>query len=156
MNCDQIQPNLYVGSCPATSDEVETLKECGMTAVLNLQSDADIAYHAIDWPGLQACYSSVGIEICRVPITDFDDASLRDRLPEAVRVLTELLHKDHVAFVHCNVGVNRSPSVIISVLHWVEGWDFDEAVQHVCQCHSCSPVIDVIRTATWDQRRGAG
>ena len=105
---------------------------------------------------MQARYSSLGITVRRVPIIDFDDDSLRDQLPEAARVLTELLKQEHTVFVHCNAGVNSSPSVIICYLHWLEGWSLDEAVQHVRCCHPCSPVTEAIRMATWDQRRGIG
>ena len=154
MDCDQILPNLYVGNCPVASDDIELLKESGINAVLNLQSDEDLISHAIDWPALRACYSSLDIAIRRVPIIDFDDDSLRDQLPEAVRVLTELLKRNHTTFVHCNAGVNRSPSAIVSYLHWMEDWNLDDAVQHVRRCHPCSPVTDVIRMATWDRRRG--
>ena len=156
MNCDQILPALYVGRCPSSPDEVETLKQSDITAVLNLQSDDDFMSHGIDWPAMQARYSSLGITVRRVPIIDFDDENLRDQLPEAARVLTELLRQEHTVFVHCNAGVNRSPSVTICYLHWIEGWSLDEAVQHVRRCHPCSPVTDVIRMATRDRRRGIG
>lgn len=156
MNCDQILTNLYVGECPATSDEAGMLKESGISAVLNLQSDVDLINHAIDWPALQACYASLGITVRRVRIIDFDDDDLRDKLPEAVRVLTELLKQNHTTYVHCNAGVNRSPSAIISYLHWMEDWDLDRAVQHVRRRHPCSPVTEVIRRATRDRSRGVG
>lgn len=154
MDCDRILENLYVGSCPTTAEEIEALKEHGISAVLNLQSDEDFQSHGIDWPHLRAIYSAKGIEVRRVPITDFDDDDLRDELPEAVRVLTELLKTGHTVFMHCNAGVNRSPSVAICFLHWIEGWGLDEAVQHVTKRHPCSPVMDVIRMATWDRKRG--
>jgi protein-tyrosine phosphatase len=69
-------------------------------------------------------------------------------------VLTELLKEDHTVFVHCNAGINRSPSVIACYLHWREDWHLDEALQHVRLNHFCSPVTEVIRLATWDRRRG--
>ena len=147
MDCGEILPNLFVGTCPTTSDEIETLQKRGITAVLNLQSDDDFQIHGIDWDGLWASYLARGFEVRRVPITDFDDEDLRDELPEAVRVLTELLQGGHKVFVHCNTGVNRSPSVVICLLHWIEGWELEEAVKQVQGYHPCSPVMEVVLKA---------
>ena len=155
MDCDQILPKLYVGSCPTSPEEVAALQKHDVSAVLNLQSNDDFESHDIDWATLQARYSSLGIETRRVPITDFDDGDLWDKLPVAVCVLTELLKREHTVFIHCNAGVNRSPSTVICYLHWAESWHLDEAVRHVQRCHPCSPVMEVIRMATGDRKRGS-
>ena len=76
-----------------------------------------------------------------------------ENLPEAVRVLTGLLDEGHIGYVHCNVGMYRSPSTVISYLHWSLGWSLEDAEQHVRNCRSCSPAMDVIRLAHPDQQR---
>lgn len=122
MELSEILPNLFVGSCPKTSGDVKTLQSQGVTAVVNLQSDEDFEYHAISWSSLRAAYFANKIDVRRVPITDFDDSDLREKLVEAVRVRSELIDAGHVVLVHCNVGVNRSPSAAISYLHWTVGF----------------------------------
>ena len=153
MDFDQILPNLYVGSHPHTSDDIDELKAAGVDAVLNVQSDDDCEHLGIDWSRLCAHYFALGLTTRRVQIQDFDDDDLRNRLPEAVRVLDELLKEGHTVFVHCSAGVNRSPSVVICYLHWVQGLELDEAENQVRRCRSCSPVIEVIRLATRDRLR---
>lgn len=153
MDYSQILPNLFVGSHPDDADDVEALKAAGITAVLNLQSEDDFNYLGIGWSKLHACYFARGIEVRRVAVQDFDDDDLRNKLPEAVQALKELLDLGHTAFVHCSAGVNRSPSTVICYLHWVQGYDLDEAVRLVRNCRSCSPVMDVIRLATGDRKR---
>jgi protein-tyrosine phosphatase len=153
MDVDPILPNLRVGSHPDTTDDIDRLKAAGMTAVLNVQSDDDCEYLGIDWSRLHAHYFAVGLEVRRVRIQDFDDADLRDKLPQAVEELNDLIGKGHTVFVHCSAGINRSPSVIICYLHWVEGWSLDEALSHVRNCRACDPVREVIRLATADRRR---
>ena len=113
MDYNQILDNLFVGSCPRTADDVKILSDHGITGVVNLQSDDDFQYHGIDWSALRAAYLAHKIAARRVPITDFDDLELRGRLPEAVRVVGELIDDEHTVLVHCNVGVNRSPSTVI-------------------------------------------
>jgi protein-tyrosine phosphatase len=152
MDHSQILPKLFVGSYPKTAEDIGQLKSAGITGILNLQSQEDFDYHGVDWPYMQAIYLTHSIEVRRVPIRDFDENDLRDKLPEAVRVLGELLDEGHTGYVHCNVGVNRSPSTVISYLHWALGWSLDDAERHVRKCRSCAPVMDVIRLATRDRR----
>ena len=125
----------------------------GVTAVLSLQTEEDFQSHGVNWAALRARYFAVGVEVRRVPIRDFDDQDLLEKLPQAVQVLGELLAGDHRVFVHCNAGVNRSPSVVICYLHWSQGWSLDRAEQYVMEHHPCAPVMDVIRRATWDRQR---
>ena len=148
MDHSQILPNLFVGSFPKTADDIAQLKSAGITGILNLQTQEDFDYHGVDWSNLRTIYSAHGIEARLVPIRDFDDNELRNKLPEAVGVLGELLDDGHTGYVHCNVGVNRSPSTVISYLHWSVGWSLDDAERHVRKCRSCAPVMEVIRQAT--------
>jgi protein-tyrosine phosphatase len=156
MEHSQILPNLYVGSYPKTADEIGQLRSVGITGVLNLQTQEDFDYHGVDWPAIRAVYFARGIEVRRVPIRDFDDDDLRDRLPEAVSVLTELLDGGCTTYVHCNVGMNRSPSTVISYLHWSLGWSLEDAERHVRKCRVCAPVMEVIRLATRDRQGRLG
>jgi protein-tyrosine phosphatase len=153
MDVHEILPELFLDGCPRTSEDVDALVEQGITAVLSLQTDDDLAHLGIDWDQLHARYSEVGIEARRVPIRDFDDDDLRDRLPEGVRVLEELLNDDQVVYVHCTAGVNRSPSVVICYLYWSLGWCVAEAERHVRKRHPCAPMMEVIRLATRDRQR---
>ena len=152
MEIDQILPKLYVGSYPRY-DDVKKLKRYGISAVLNVQSDEDFKFLGLDWPEMRAQYFALDIEVRRVPILDFNDDELRDKLPEAVRVLSELVDEKHDVFVHCNAGANRSPSVVIAWLSWKQGWSLEKAERHVLGCHPCAPVMDVVKLAGRDRRR---
>jgi hypothetical protein len=156
MDVDQILPKLFVGSCPANEEDIDRLKEeSGITAVLNLQTDDDFHGWNINWPNLESHYQRSGIEVCRVPVRDFSPESLRTLLPDCVEALGDLLRDGHSVYVHCNAGVNRSPSTVIAYLHWVEKWDLEKAMDHVMECRLCDPYMDVIRLATED-RKGRG
>lgn len=155
MSFDEILPNLFVGSCPLQSEDIDLLKqELGVTAVLNVQTEEDFDYWRIDWERLARHYREAGIEVRRVPVRDFDPDHLRDRLPECVRVLDELLRDGHKVYVHCSAGINRSPTTVIAYLHWMQGKDLDEAVDHVRSCRHCDPYADAIRLASKDRIAG--
>lgn len=153
MDVDQILANLYLGSYPQTTADLDTLRAKGISAVLNLQTDSDFDYLGVDWPSHRAHYSSLGLEARRVPIRDFDDAHLHRQLHEAASALHELIDRGHTVYVHCSGGVNRSPSVVIAYLYWFADWPLEDATDHVRQRHPCAPVMDVVRAAISDQRR---
>ena len=80
----------------------------------------------------------------RVPVRDFDGLDLRKKLPECVHALDELLQADRVVYTYCNVGMGRSPSVAIAYLVQKQGWNLDDAIEHVTCCRTCSPNIEAI------------
>ena len=145
MNLSQVVPRLFVGSCPTTTDDIDHLKvENGITAILNLQTDNDFDYCDLDWERIEAHCHELGIEVRRVPVRDFDGMDLRKKLPQCVQVLDNLLKDGHIVYTHCNVGMGRSPTLAIAYLVQKQGWNLDEAIEHVSRCGSCSPNIEAI------------
>lgn len=155
MDFDQILPSVLLGSCPESTEDVDRLiRDASVTAVLSLQTEEDFDYLNLDWDRFQAHYQGLGIEVRRVPVRDFDQEDLRENLPDCVDALRRLLDDDHTVYVHCNLGIGRSPSVVTAYLHWVRGWDLDEALDHVTGCRACSPNLDAIRLAGEDLLNG--
>jgi len=153
MDHSQVLPNLFVGSCPKSPEDIDRLKnEVGISAVVNVQTDGDLDYWEIDWPQLEAHYQNVEIEVRRVPVQDFSPEALRENLPRCVEALDDLIKGGHTVFVHCNVGVNRSPSICIAYLCWMDGRALDDAVDHVTRCRACDPYVEAIRLADRDGR----
>jgi len=151
MDYHQVLPEVFVGSCPAGPQDVDWLQqELGVTAVLSLQSDDDHARMALDWDKLERHCRRAKVALRRVPVQDFDQQDLRKHLPNCVRALNQLLRAGHTVYVHCTAGVNRSPSVLITYLHWIQQWDLERAVRHVLKCHPCSPDLEAIRLADAD------
>ena len=131
MDVSQILPSLFVGTFPKSPQDIDRLRhDFGITAVLNAQTDDDMAYWGINWSRMESYYRQAGVEVRRVPVWDFDKDDLRRQLPECVNVLDELLRKGRTVYVHCNMGVNRSPSIVIAYLHWIQGWSLEKATDH--------------------------
>ena len=154
LNVDQITPRVFVGSCPRSPEDAQRLhEEHGVTAILNLQTDGDLQYCGVDWDSLSACYAERGMVVRRVPIQDFNPEDLRRVLPDAVDALGQLVRDGQTVFVHCNAGVNRSPTTVIAYLYWAEGWDLLQADRHVQAQHVCEPYPQAIVLATQDRLR---
>ncbi len=153
MNLAQIAPNLLVGSCPQTDEDVERLRsDYGVTAVLNVQTDEDLEAWDIDWDDLQRAYEMAGIAVARVPVRDFDVEALRQRLPACVQTLKKLCEQEHVVYVHCSAGINRSPTTVIAYLHRCRGRELDDAHQYVLARRGCDPYIQAIISANWPEQ----
>lgn len=149
MDYHRIVSKLLIGSHPESAEEIERLKrETGVTAVLNLQTDDDMRYFKLDWASLLNYYKSCGIELCRVPVRDFDAVDLQHKLPACVSALNDLLESGHTVYLHCSAGAGRAPTVAIAYLFWRHGWGLDQAVAHVMQCRPCSPNLEAIRLAS--------
>ncbi len=142
-----LKNKLVIGSCPITAGDVGQLKAEGITAVLNLQTDEDLQQREIDWPAMEDAYRHAGIEIRRFPIADFSPQDMRRKLRAGVAVLDGLIRAGHVVYVHCNAGINRSPTVALAYLHWVEKWDLMAAYAHLISCRACDPYVQEIKLA---------
>ena len=153
MDVSQILPNLFVGSFPRSTDDIDRLRREGVTAVLNAQTDDDMAYTGVNWNRMESNYREAGVEYRRAPVRDFDPDDLRRQLPRCVEVLDDLLRQGRTVYVHCNMGINRSPSIVIAYLHWILGWELEKAVDHVMKCRSCDPYLDAIGLAGEDRKR---
>ena len=148
MDYVQILPRLILGSHPQTTDDIETLRrESGVTAVLNLQTDDDMRAVGVVWEPLEGHYHASGVLLRRLPVRDFDSIDLREKLPECVRALDQLLAASHSVYLHCTAGAGRSPTVAIAYLHWCRGWDLDQAAAYVQERRECFPKLEVIRLA---------
>jgi predicted protein tyrosine phosphatase len=146
INYDQILPNLYVGAYPESLEDIQELKDrYGVTAVLNLQTDEDLRERGIDWPAMEESYRRLGIEVHRVPMRDFDHEHQRQHLPEAVKVLENLLASRHVTYLHCNAGTGRSPLVAMAYLYWSRKMGREQAIKHVRQRRYCAPYEDLLK-----------
>ncbi|MBN2295794.1 MAG: dual specificity protein phosphatase family protein [Pirellulales bacterium] len=154
MTPDHILPQLLIGSSPRSTSDIDSLKETSkVTAVLSFQTEEDFAYWEIDWDMMVQYYEENGIEVRRVPVRDFDPDDLRKNLSACVDALDELLEAGHTVYIHCNAGMNRSPSVAIAYLHWIKGQALDDAFEHVTQKHFCDPDFNAISLATEDRRK---
>ena len=146
IDCNQILPNLYVGTSPENLKDIQELKgRYGITAVLNLQSDQDFRNRRIDWRTMETTYGRMGMVVQRVPMQDFDYDDQGEQLPDAVKALAELLDSGHVVYLHCNAGLGRSPLVAMAYLHWCRNMSVQEAIRHVKTRRLCNPYDRLLR-----------
>mgnify|MGYP001216540826 CR=1 FL=1 len=141
----ELDAELCVGSCPGSVEDVLYLdRSLGVRAVVSLQSDEDLRVRGLDWNVLWRLYLSHGISASRVPIQDFEPADLARHLDRGVEAVRKACDAGRRVYVHCNAGLNRSPSVVIAYLVSARSWTVAEATAWVKERHDCVPYPDVL------------
>ena len=121
-----VTPDLFVGPAPTSVEDVERLAALGISRLLSLQTDRDLAARGLHWNTLWGLLMARGIRAERQPIIDFDNKDFARHLGAAVDMLDELVQPDVATprvYVHCTAGINRSPSVILAWLARENGMD---------------------------------
>jgi len=153
MTYAQATSRLYIGSHPETVHDIEVLQKIlAITAILNLQTNEDMATVKLNWSPLESHYKTCSVSLCRMPIEE-EQAVLRRRLLECVDTLVQLLAAGHTVYLHCTAGIGRSPTVAIGYLHYYLGWQLDAAVRYVKQVRQCSPHVEALRRAILDREK---
>jgi len=153
MTYAQVTSRLYIGSHPEGIHDIEVLQRIlAITAILNLQTNEDMATARLNWKPLESHYKTCAVRLCRMPIEE-EQAVLREKLLECVDMLVQLLAAGHTVYLHCTAGIGRSPTVAIGYLHYYLGWELDAAVRYVKQVRQCSPHVEALRRAISDREK---
>lgn len=117
----------------APEDLVKIKAETGVTAVLSVQHDDDLAYWGVEYSEMLAEGEKLGLTMARHPIRDFDVADMRKNLPQAIAALAGLQAAGHRTYVHCTAGMGRAPLVVLGYLALVERVDPEEAIRKILE-----------------------
>ncbi|XP_078427552.1 dual specificity protein phosphatase (DsPTP1) family protein [Wolffia australiana] len=156
MNYDFIRPDLIVGSCLQTPEDVDELRKIGVKTIFCLQQNPDLEYFGVDIVAIQD-YAKQFEDIAhyRAEIRDFDGFDLRMRLPAVVSKLFKAVKRNGgVAYIHCTAGLGRAPAVALAYMFWVLGYKLSDAHELLLSQRSCFPKIDAIKSATADMLTG--
>jgi len=139
-----IVPNLLVGTFPTPDDTAWLRDTYGITAIVNLQDDGDLASKGLDLVELERSYQEHGLQFHRVPVPDGDTEILALRLDQILRLLDDLLGGGECVYLHCNAGLNRAPTVAIAYLHAIRRVPLIEARDFVKQRRHCVPYMRLL------------
>ena len=67
------------------------MKAAGITGVLNVQTDIDIAHRGTNWPKMLDYYKENKIKAVHFPIHDFNETHLTERMFEGVKTLNSMI-----------------------------------------------------------------
>ncbi|KAK9283915.1 hypothetical protein L1049_012170 [Liquidambar formosana] len=156
MNYNFIRPDLIVGSCLQTPEDVDKLRSTGVKTIFCLQQDPDLEYFGVDINAIREYANTYSdIEHLRAEIRDFDTFDLRIRLPAVVSKLYKAINRNGgVTYVHCTAGLGRAPAVALAYMFWVQGYKLSEGHSLLQSKRACFPKLDAIKNATSDLLTG--
>jgi protein-tyrosine phosphatase len=145
LNCNEIiSDRLWVGRYVGPGD-VKYLRELGITTIMSLQSDEDLAYYGISMKRMLKACSEAEIDLCRIATSDFDTIALAQNLPQCVGALESALTPRWArVYLHCSAGINRSPTTAAAYLIRSRGWSAREAHDYLTARRNCSPYLTVL------------
>lgn len=130
------------------------LKDQGITAILNLQTQEDIADRGYSWSRLTQLYLSKGIKTAiHFPVDEYNEKEHKMKVFAAAQYLNDMVNnKGHRVYIHCSSGITRAPSVVLTyfcLFKRVESWrDIEKAdnylTSHYRVCHSNKTVVSQI------------
>ncbi|KAK3228381.1 hypothetical protein Dsin_000262 [Dipteronia sinensis] len=152
MNYNFIRPDLIVGSCLQTPEDVDKLRQIGVKTIFCVQQNSDLEYFGVDIRAIQQYAGTYDdIQHLRAEIRDFDSFDLRMRLPAVISKLYKAINRNGgIAYVHCTAGLGRAPAVALAYMFWVQGYKLSEANSLLLSKRSCCPKLDAIKSATAD------
>lgn len=152
MNYNFILPDLIVGSCLQTPEDVDKLRQIGVKTVFCLQQNPDLDYFGVDIAAIQDYAGTfTDIQHIREEIRDFDAFDLRIRLPAVISRLYKAINKNGgVTYIHCTAGLGRAPAVALAYMFWVQGYKLNDAHTLLQRNRSCFPKLEAIKSATAD------
>ncbi|KAI8030047.1 Phosphoglucan phosphatase DSP4, amyloplastic [Camellia lanceoleosa] len=152
MNYNFIRPDLIVGSCLQTPEDVDKLRNVGVKTIFCLQQDPDLEYFGVDITAIREYANTYDdIQHLRAAIRDFDGFDLRMRLPAVVSKLHKAINQNGgVTYIHCTAGLGRAPAVALAYMFWVQGYKLSEGNSVLLSKRPSFPKLDAIKSATTD------
>jgi protein-tyrosine phosphatase len=139
-----IEDRLWVGSF-IRSDEVSKLKSMGITKIISVQSDEDLASHGISLTRILIACRQEGVEYQRIPTPDFDKVALAVNLPLCVaEVEAALSMSESGVYLHCTAGINRAPTIAAAYLIRAHGLSAQAACKYVVERRDCDPYLELL------------
>ena len=122
---------IFIGPYPQNLADYKMLKNAGINATLNVQSNGDLKHRQINLELHKKQAWEIGIEIHHYPIEDFNSNDLANRLKGAGDKLNELLRRGKTVYVHCTAGMSRAAATVIIYLVLYENWKVYDAKEFV-------------------------
>ena len=151
-NVTLVVPGLLVGEYPTPADAGWLRADHGVTVVVSLQDEADLAAKRLRITELERAYAAAGIDFHRLPVADGDAAAMAAVLDRAVAVVEAAVAGGGCVYLHCNAGLNRAPTAAIAWLHARRGMPLADACAHVKERRACVPYLRVLE-AHFNERR---
>jgi len=144
---DAVEDGLLVGRAPGSPEDYALLADLGVTDTITLQTMEEARSIGIR-PSVSFRVAAANrIVEHRVGIEDFSHAELASKAKGAASLVRDLRARGRNVYVHCAVGMNRSPTVVAVYLAVSRGIGYVEACDIVEHHHPSQPDVEAVRLA---------
>lgn len=144
---DFVEDDVWVGRAPSTPEDFAYLKDLGITDILTLQTEDEARSIGIRPSVGFRVAGANGLVLHRVPIEDFSHRELARKAGEAADLVQRLRERGRHVYVHCAVGLNRSPTVVATYLGRLRNLGAEDACGLVEHAHPSQPDEEAVRIA---------
>ncbi|XP_017008741.2 phosphatidylglycerophosphatase and protein-tyrosine phosphatase 1 [Drosophila takahashii] len=157
---DRIDEHVILGALPFRSQANDLIAQENMKAVVSMNED----YELTAFSNNTEKWNKLGIEFLQLATTDIFESPNQEKLFRGVEFMNKFLPlKQRIGglsssqlpenvgsvYVHCKAGRTRSATLVGCYLMMKNGWNPDQAVEHMRQCR---PHI-LLHTKQWDALR---
>ena len=114
----EIISNLWVGNLDLTYD-LEFLRSARITHIITVL-ESQHGTHAM---------AVLKVQQMSLRLADYEDAPIYDTFLPACEFIDAALSSGGAVFVHCLMGISRSPTIVAAYLIWKRGIGVEEALQ---------------------------
>lgn len=125
---NEVYPGIILGD-GTTALCVMKLRSLGVTHVLNAAWGKDRSFGLINTSN--NFYKASGIQFHGIEAIDVPSFSLKRFFGEAADFMEEALRSGGKVYVHCQMGISRSATIVLAFLIIKKGWTAQEAVRTV-------------------------
>eukprot|EP01016_Furgasonia_blochmanni_P035176 TRINITY_DN3870_c0_g1_i12.p2 TRINITY_DN3870_c0_g1~~TRINITY_DN3870_c0_g1_i12.p2 ORF type:complete len:366 (-),score=72.91 TRINITY_DN3870_c0_g1_i12:124-1221(-) len=127
----KIDHSLLIGPYPQNEDDINELYNCGVRAVLNLQTPGDMKKRGVKWEEIKNVYKEKGFIVINYSIRDMDPADMASKAYHAAELLNFLVNLKKKVYVHCTAGIGRAPQTVVAYLCFFKNFLLNDAVEYV-------------------------
>ena len=125
---NEIKPYMYLGSSISASD-LPLLQSQGITHVVNTAIEIE-NFHE----------STGSIQYLKLQLDDSMDVKIADHFQECFDFISKVQFEGGKVFVHCQAGISRSATIVMSYLMYHEKMSLRDAFLHTKACrHQIGP-----------------
>jgi dual specificity phosphatase 12 len=124
----EIIPNLWVGNLDLTYD-LEFLRSAHITHIVTVL-EREHGTHAM---------AALRVEQLSFRLADYDDAPIYDTFLPVCEFIDAALLGGGAVYVHCLMGISRSPTIVAAYLIWKRGVGLEEALRIL---RAARPIIE--------------
>lgn len=119
----QIVDNIFLGSKSAAMN-INWLKMNKITHVLDIGSSFPIQYY-------ENVYNTLKIQRTYMFISDQTDVSIKSVFSLCHNIIDSCINSDGNILIHCEMGISRSATIVISYLMYKKQMTMDEAIAFI-------------------------